>query len=362
MCTSPNFIIFNGLSQNFKPGKSKLYQFVPHYDYDKFLSDALRNNWNFMPIACGHCLECRRNHAQEWADRCSFEAKKYKNNYFITLSYDDRHLPFNKEQSTLKRDDFTLFMKRLRSYFPDVKLKVFYSGEYGDRSSRPHYHAIIFNLPLTDLSDTFKSAEESLYNSDGTLKKLVLKTYLRPFRRNESYYSETIHKAWQYAGNIDVSPFTYATACYVAQYVDKKVAGKTNDFYKKLGIEPEFIGMSKGLGLNGYNKNLFFSDIVYENYVNKDGEICHKKSLELQHKRLILPSSGKARIVSHVPRYYEKIFRKEFPDLYEKYVHQKTIINTEANKKQDRTEFKQKELDLRAHRNKLRFVLKRDAI
>lgn len=362
MCTSPNFIKFNGLKQNFNPAKDKLYQFIPHVDFDKFLEQAIKEDFDFMPVPCGKCLECRRNHAQEWADRCTIESKKYKYNYFITLSYDDFHIPFNKEQSTLKKEHFQLFMKRLRYYYPDSDIKVFYNGEYGDKSSRPHYHAILFNLPLNDLSFDYYSAEESIWNKDGSPKELKLKKFLRPFKSNESYYSASIHKAWQYKGNIEVSPFTYATACYVAQYVDKKVAGKSNDFYKNLGIEPEFIGMSKGLGLDGYDKKLFFNDIVYQNYFDANGVRKTKKSLELQKKRLILPSSGSARIVSHIPRYFEKQFKKEFPELYEKYANQKRLINVDANKKLNRTGLKQKELDIRAYKNKQRFVLKRDAI
>lgn len=351
MCTSPNFIKFNEVHGTHTQGKCKPVEFVPHVDFDKFLEQSIREGFQFVPVKCGHCLECRRSHAQEWADRCTLEAVQYKYNYFLTLTYDDRHLPRNGCQSTLKRKDFQDFMKRLRKAFPDSKLKVFYCGEYGDQSTRPHYHAIIFNLPLSDLSYEFEQFEDGKY-----------KKFLRPNSSGQLMYSRTIYDLWNKQGNISVAKFSYQTAAYVAQYVDKKVAGRTNQYYLDLGIEPEFIGMSKGLGVVGYDKKLFVNDIVYQNVFNADGVRYQKKSVELQKKKLIVPVPGGARVVSYLPRYYSKQFEKEFPTLYEKYNRAKFLENIDNNAVINRTANKQKELDLRAYKNKKRFCLNRIAI
>lgn len=44
------------------------------------------------------------------------------------------------------KDHFQKFMKRLRRDL-DTPIKYFSCGEYGDKSFRPHYHAIILGVP-----------------------------------------------------------------------------------------------------------------------------------------------------------------------------------------------------------------------
>lgn len=351
MCTTPNFIKYNNVLGTRTQGKMKPVEFVPHVNFDEFLAQSIREGFEFVPVACGYCLECRRAHAQEWADRCTLEASKYKYNWFITLTYDDDHLPLNGCQSTLKRKDFQDFMKRLRKNYPDYKVKVFYCGEYGDSSTRPHYHAILFNLPLDDLSYEFEQFVDGKY-----------KVYSRPNNKGQLYYSRTIYDLWQHQGNISVARYDYACGAYVAQYVDKKVAGKSNQYYKDLGIEPEFIGMSKGLGVNGYDKKLFVNDIVYVPSFNADGEKITKKQVELQKKTLIVPCSGQARVVKTLPRYYLKQFEKDFPSLFLKYKAAKKDANISNISGMVAHGHVEDDLKVRAHKNKLRFCLHRNAI
>jgi hypothetical protein len=40
--------------------------------------------------------------------------------------------------------DLQLFFKRLRKAYPDVKLRYFACGKYGEQFARPHYHVILF--------------------------------------------------------------------------------------------------------------------------------------------------------------------------------------------------------------------------
>lgn len=46
-----------------------------------------------------------------WAVRCVHEAQLYDTSYFVTLTYNDAHLPYS---SQLVKRDFQLFVKRLR--------------------------------------------------------------------------------------------------------------------------------------------------------------------------------------------------------------------------------------------------------
>ena len=72
--------------------------------------------------------------------RCNHEASLYSVNSFVTLTYDDEHLPGDQ---CLDHRDFQLFMKRLRKRFPS---RFFMCGEYGGLNGRPHYHSILFGV------------------------------------------------------------------------------------------------------------------------------------------------------------------------------------------------------------------------
>lgn len=90
--------------------------------------------------------------------------------------------------------DLDLFLKRLRSYYPDEKLRYYAVSEYGPTSLRPHWHLLLFS------------------NSE-RFSQTVL---------------ENVSKAWSY-GRCDVSLSRGFAASYVASYVNSFVA--LPDFY-----------------------------------------------------------------------------------------------------------------------------------
>lgn len=274
MCTCPNYMIWNG--QYTHEDKPKL-TFIGHHEYNRMLKDL--HDVPFIQVPCGKCLECRIQHARAWADRCVIEAKQYSDNYFVTLTYDDEHLP---AKNSLCPDDLQKFMKRLRAKFPNNKIRFFACGEYGDTSFRPHYHLILFNLPLTDLSYVFQLEE------DGRMVN-----HLRPTNKGDLQYSKTIYDLWQHKGMISVARFNYDTAAYVSQYVTKKCNPNSDKLYEELGIVPEFIRMSNrpGIGAQYFQDN----DSVHE--------VGH----------LIIPCDGEAHL-SAIPRYYDKLFIKKYGD------------------------------------------------
>lgn len=275
MCTCPNYMVWTGKYYP-ETGKPR-FDFYGHHQYEKMLEIR---QLPFIQIPCGKCLECRIQHARAWADRCVLEAKQYKDNYFVTLTYDDEHLP---PRNSLEPRDVQLFLKRLRKRFKGVKLRTLYCGEYGDSSFRPHYHLILFNLPLKDLSYNFQ-----LRDADGKFEN-----HLRPNNSGDLMYSKLIYECWQYKGMISVAPFSYDTAAYVSQYVTKKCNPKNEKLYKELNIVPEFLRMSNRPGIGAQ----YF----------EDHDDCHDIG------SLIIPSDGLAH-TSAVPRYYDKLFIKKYGD------------------------------------------------
>lgn len=281
MCTRPNYMIHDG---TFTKNERPHFKFLGHHQFDDILKKQKEFNLPYIQVPCGQCLECRIQHARQWADRCVLEAKQYKDNYFVTLTYDDEHLP---ERNSLNPKDLTLFLKRLRKRFKGIKIRFLACGEYGDASFRPHYHLCLFNLPLNDLSYTFELIDNSL-DVEVFKEKPHFVKHLRPNNKGDLLYSRLIYECWQYKGMISVARFNYDTAAYVSQYVTKKVNPKQAQLYKELNIVPEFLRMSNRPGIGA----AYF----------------HQKDTELHAQgSMIIPQDGEAH-VSSIPRYFDKLF------------------------------------------------------
>lgn len=93
--------------------------------------------------------------------------------------------------------DLDLFLKRLRSYYPDEKLRYYAVSEYGPTSFRPHWHLLLFS------------------NSE----------------RFSETICENVSKAWSY-GRCDTSLSRGYAALYVASYLNSFVA--LPDFYTQM--------------------------------------------------------------------------------------------------------------------------------
>jgi len=122
------------------------------------------------------------------------ESSEFEHNQFLTLTYRDENLPGNGD---LDPRDLTLFWKKLRQRFPDQKIRYVAAGEYGEDTSRPHFHAIAFGLFLPDLVRHGK-------NDRGEIL----------------YRSEVLNKIWGH-GNCIVGGVTYQSCGYVAGYMMK---------------------------------------------------------------------------------------------------------------------------------------------
>lgn len=230
-------------------------------------------NWEKMNlIPCSKCIGCKVDYAQEWAKRATLHAKYTKNNYFITLTYNNENLPLNKNgKPTIKSKDLTQFIKSLRNHFErqnHTGIKYLAGSEYGRKSKtqRPHYHICFFNLPLTDLVPTNET------NKIG-----------QPY-----YTSKSIDKIW-HKGMHKIGNVEYESAGYVARYTFKKL--KKID-YKLEEIEPESLRMSNGIGLEYWEKN---------------------KNEILRTDKVIIKNNKGVKSVKP-PKYYDRKIKETMPD------------------------------------------------
>lgn len=267
-------------------------------DYYKKLVESLKDDqvgvvyktigglrYGHQLIPCGKCVGCRLEYSRQWAMRCTLEALQHEFNYFVTLTYDDPNLvkmpyhvgadPYTGEvlfeghPSPLIPDDLTKFMKDLREYYRTHYnhdgIRFFACGEYGGKSGRPHFHLILFNCPIPDLS-----------------------LYKRNFQDKPLYNSKIFSDRWK-KGYVVIAECNFDTCAYVARYIMKKQTGQNGIMYDILGLTPEFTRMSRmpGIGRTYYDEN---SDKIYKydqiTIVGSKGKIlspCPPKYFDLQY-------------------------------------------------------------------------------
>lgn len=227
-----------------------------------------------LKLPCGQCTGCRLERSRQWATRVLHESSCYEFNSFVTLTYDNAHLPVNQ---SLRYRDFQLFMKRLRKHFGPVRFYM--CGEYGEGvARRPHYHACLFGVFFSDRVYHSKSGSgEDLYSS-------VL-----------------LDSLWQ-NGLSTIGDVTFDSAAYVARYCMKKVTGnKAAAHYSSFdpltgelfSLTPEFNKMSlkPGIGAKWFDK--FKSDVYPHDFVVVNG------------------------VQAPPPRYYDKLLERVDPDMQE---------------------------------------------
>lgn len=267
-CSNPNLI---------QMGKGRPKFLGPYTAYAEKHRDTQRliKAGKLVQVPCGHCEECAKNKAENWGTRCELEAKYYKQSLFVTLTYDNEHLPvYNAlekrsyrglknpidfefrgkgyERGTLSKRDLTLFLKRMnidavqKGYSETGKSCRYYGcGEYGGKRHRPHYHLIIFGLNPPDLT---------INNIAKGGKKAII-----------HYKSEWLTKKWG-MGIVDIEEANFGSARYVAGYSTKK--HKDTGLYEYLGIVKPFPVMSRRPGI-GYGYWNDYRDEIYKEGADK---------------------------------------------------------------------------------------------
>ncbi len=208
------------------------------------------------------------------------ESKYHKENSFITLTYNDKHLP---TFGGLNKKHYELFMKKLRKHLKNKQIKFYMCGEYGNSRDennkvipnelgRPHYHAIIFGHQFEDLKLIG-------YND----------------QKDPLYMSPTLEKIWG-KGICRIGELTFDSAAYVARYIVKKQTGdnaehhytKPTIYGEAIPVEPEYTNMSRG-GTKGKG----IGHTWFEQY----------KDTDLDKDFITVPGKG----IFKIPRYYDSL-------------------------------------------------------
>lgn len=229
---------------------------------------------------------------------------KYQHNYFVTFTLNDDHLtrgnylsplngeplPFSVDKKsgelrpvyTLVKKEFQDLMKRIRTNvtrkYGYHNIRFYGCGEYGSLNGRPHYHAILMNMP--DLSSDLMFFGKR----DGVT------TYLSPFIQSNWCDRDGTSKGFTTVGDV-----TFQSAAYVARYCMKKLNDPDHEFDPKLVQQPNFAHMSRRPGIG---RDFVFDDP--ESFLNID--------------QVYIQTVNKV-IACKVPRYYDYLYDHHFAEL-----------------------------------------------
>lgn len=242
-------------------------------------------------LPCGQCVGCRLERSRQWAIRCMHEAQLHERNAFVTLTYDDAHLP---EHGQLVYEDFQKFARALRR--AGKVLRYYGCGEYGSINMRPHFHACLFGLGFDD---------GVLFKSKGGHK---------------IYTSAELSSFWPH-GYSSFGEVTFESAAYVARYIMKKVTGDAADaHYRRVDVktgevfwlEPEFNFMSlkPGIGAEWFKK--YTSDVLPRDYCVVRGR---KMKVPKYYQKLMKLTDGTAMAEVEAERFARSVeYEKENPN------------------------------------------------
>lgn len=202
-----------------------------------------------VEVPCGQCIGCRLERSRQWAVRCMHEAQMHRENCFLTLTYAEDPL-------TLKKRDFQLFMKRLRKFCGQERIRYLHCGEYGEQLGRPHYHALLFGVDFPDKRPRYQGSE--------------------------LFVSATLDRLWG-LGMCTIGAVTFESAAYVSRYALKKVTGpgagahyamvdpETGEVTERL---PEYITMSRRPGIGATWWQRFGAEVEKTDSVVSRGVEC----------------------------------------------------------------------------------------
>lgn len=225
-----------------------------------------------MSVPCSSCPKCKAKRVSGWSFRLLQELKVSESAHFITLTYDNKHVPISDKGSLhLFKRDLQIFFKRLRKAQEKADgppIKYYACGEYGGKTFRPHYHIILFNAKLELIQDAWMCTE----------KRFTLKG-------KKSGYEHNTCSCGKHLGSIYYGQVTPASVGYTLKYMCKP----KGTWKKKT---PEFALMSKGLGAAYLSQPML--------------KWHHGKAKE----RMYIPLQGGSKIA--MPRYYkQKIYERE---------------------------------------------------
>lgn len=196
-------------------------------------------------VPCGKCYWCKDKQATDWIIRLNEEYFQHNSSLFVTLTYDDEHLPRSPTGfPVVCRYDVQLFMRYLRRR--GYKFKYYGVSEYGPTSFRPHYHLVLFGLDVDAYADILACWNKgfiSVYRLTGGAINYV------------SRYTLLNSELPDYILKSDYKPFKFVSKGLGRSYCDDF----DNVNYHRYTMDTTYL-------LNGYKKSLprYYRNKIFE--------------------------------------------------------------------------------------------------
>lgn len=272
------------------------------------------NRHNPISVPCRRCVGCRLRYSSDLATRALHESKMHERSMFLTLTYDDEHLP---DDYSVSVREWQLFNKKIRKHYGSG-LRFLAVGEYGEQTLRPHYHALMFGLWPFDAK------------------------YFTTRRDSRVYTSAKLTEIWG-KGLCEFGDVTYASAAYCARYVMKKITPDSErglaHYWRQhpltqqmVQVQPEFHLSSKrpALGRTWFDK--YKADAFPSDFIIIDGKKKAVPSLYLQW----LSEEEKTRVSRHrKPAWTGK--KREHQDENKRRLHARRVIRDQRIENLKRT-------------------------
>lgn len=210
-------------------------------------------------FGCGQCLPCLISRRRVWAHRIMLETVCHDHSAFVTLTYKDEHEP---PLRSLSPKDLQDFLKRLRKSLEPDRIRFYAVGEYGDQTSRPHYHLAVFGMPTCRY---LRSRTEKIHTG-----------------RSCCFICDSLRDVWG-KGHVYLGTLENDSAHYIAQYVTKKMTSK--DDPRLNGRHPEFARMSNRPGIGFHAMHEVASTLMKFNLDETQADVPSA----LQHGRRKMP-------------------------------------------------------------------------
>lgn len=247
----------------------------------------------FPTHRCGQCQYCRVLDRMDLVNRLKLEFMLRPYAYFITLTYDDLHMPHFSGNNELYKPDLVQWIDRIRRHLP--KVTIFAVGEYGGkkfgslkarRDIHPHYHVAIFSTEST-IDEKIRAVAE---------------------------------KAWRF-GHTHVLRLSSGLIDYITGYVGKKLTNTLSMLkVTGLGIRPEFTYRSRRPAIGDVTDQLIS---VFEEH----GEITQ---INIDGKLVTLPKYLRHKLRDYFLRWDLDLKRKEDQDIYAQRKYEKKIENLQV--------------------------------
>lgn len=278
-----------------------------------------KNLW----LPCQKCIACLTQRSLSRAVQIFSELKVIQGEcYFITFTYDDEHLPDNY---SVNKKHLQKFWKRLRKYYkkhhPECKIRYEQNSEYGTQTSRPHYHAAVFDLSLFDLEQYSINEYAKHEITINKLNQMLDKVPTPKTDQNTRYTSKIITDLWG-MGNVQIIPLTMGACLYIAQHTDKKISNSIPN-HELIVINPvtgEYIDEREPEAASRSCKP-YIGQAWFEKYGLTD---LHPGDF------FLTPSGQKTKI----PKAFDRDFEKAFPEVFKLVKEQRELNAKQLTRKE----------------------------